>query len=268
VSLTEHRPAPVRPPHPGPRWPRRLLVAGTVAPLLRWLVAADSVAPGTARRSGCDTCGTPIGPTGPLRALSPVARCRTCGHRIGAPPGSVEVVLLAVVGVLVLADRPAVEAVAFAWWALCAVPLVFVDVAVHRLPDRLTYAAAGGTWGLLGLAALLNTGWPGGALGGGGSGAWLRALAAGGAVAFLFAASTVLLGRRGFGLGDAKLALSSVAVLGWLGWGMVFFGLMVAFSAAALTSLVLLATGRIRWSGHLPFGPFLILGTFVALALA
>lgn len=78
----------------------------------------------------------------------------------------------------------------------------------------------------------------------------------------------MLLGRRGFGLGDAKLVLSSAAVLGWFGWGPVFLGLMVAFVAAALTSVVLLVAGRVRWSGHLPFGPFLILGSMVALALA
>jgi leader peptidase (prepilin peptidase)/N-methyltransferase len=269
MSLTEHRPALAGPLRPGPGWPLRLLAAATVAPLIRWLVAADSVPPGTARRSACDACGTPIGRTGPLRALSPLARCGACGHRIGAPPGAVELALLAAIGVLVVAARPAAETVAFAWWALCAVPLLFIDLAVHRLPDRLTYSAAVGTWGLLGIAALVNGSGPGAEPGSGGGGAaWLRALLAGGAVAFLFAASTLLLGRRGFGLGDAKLVLSSAAVLGWLGWDVVLFGLMVAFAAAALTSVALLATRRIRWTGHLPFGPFLILGSFVALALA
>ena len=268
MSLTEHRPTPTGAPRSGPGWPLRLLAAGAVAPLIRWLVAADSVPPGTARRTACDACGTPIGRTGPLRALSPLARCGACGHRIGAPPFMVELALLAAIGVLIVAARPAAETVAFAWWALCAVPLLFVDLAVHRLPDRLTYSAAFGTWALLGLAALVGeSGGPPGAPGVGG-GAWVRALLAGVAVAFLFAASTLLLGRRGFGLGDAKLVLSSAAVLGWLGWGMVLFGLMVAFAGAALTSIALLATRRIRWSGHLPFGPFLILGAFVALALA
>ncbi|WP_121157521.1 prepilin peptidase [Micromonospora pisi] len=236
-----------------------MLAAVTVAPLVRWLVAADSVPPGTGRRAACDACGAPFGLDGPLRTLSPLARCGACRRRIGAPPLAVELALVAAALVLVLAARPALETVAFAWWALCAVPLLFVDLAVHRLPDRLTYAAAAGTLALLGIAALV---------GGTGAGAWLRALLAGTAVALLFVASTLLLGRRGFGLGDAKLVLSSAAVLGWLGWPMVAFGLMVAFAAAALTSIVLLVARRVQWSGHLPFGPFLILGGFVALALA
>ncbi|MEV4627914.1 A24 family peptidase [Micromonospora sp. NPDC049523] len=263
MSLTEHLPAPAGPARTGHGRLPRLLAAATVAPLIRWIVAADSVPGGTQRRTACDECGTSIGLAGPLRALSPLARCGTCRHRIGAPPATVELALLVSVGVLVVAARPVSETVAFAWWALCVLPLFFVDLAVHRLPDRLTYPAAFGTWGLLGLAALL-----GGTETAGGGTAWLRSLLAGLAVAFVFAASTVLLGRRGFGLGDAKLALSSAAVLGWFGWELVFFGLMVSFVAAALTSVALLLAGRVRWSGHLPFGPFLILGSLVTLALA
>jgi leader peptidase (prepilin peptidase)/N-methyltransferase len=130
----------------------------------------------------------------------------------------------------------------------------------HRAPAAgpFTYLSAAGTWTLLGLAALAS-----------GSGAgWLRALVGGVVAALLLATSTLLLGPRGFGLGDAKLALGSVAVLGWLGWGSVVWGLMVAFATSAAYSLILLAARRVSWSDHLPFGPFLILGTFAGLALA
>ncbi|GAB3818854.1 hypothetical protein GCM10027605_72130 [Micromonospora zhanjiangensis] len=189
--------------------------------------------------------------------LSPLARCGHCGGRVGAPPFTVELALVAALGAVALAGRPVAETVAFAWWAVCAVPLAFVDLAVHRLPDRLTWPAAVGTWALLGVAATVAGDGP----------AWVRALLAAWAVALLFAGSTLLLGRRGFGLGDAKLALGAVAVLGWLGWGAVLFGLLLAFLGAAVCAVVLLAAGRVRWSGHLPFGPFLALGTLVTLAL-
>ncbi|MEV4753684.1 A24 family peptidase [Micromonospora sp. NPDC049559] len=229
-----------------------------VAPLLRWVVATEAVPSGRSRRTACDRCRTPLGPRTGLRPLSPAARCAACGARIGAAPLLLELVLLAAGAVLVLAGRPVLESIALAWWVLCAVPLLFVDVAVHRLPDRLTYGAAAGTWGLLGLAA-----WTAG----GDGRAWVRAVLAGAGVALLFAASTLLLGRRGFGLGDAKLALSGAALLGWYGWGAVLLGLLLAFAGSAVVSLVLLATGRIRWSGHLPFGPFLIFGVLAVLAL-
>ncbi|MEE6258177.1 prepilin peptidase [Plantactinospora sonchi] len=230
----------------------------TVAPLLRRLVAVEGVPADRPRRSGCDTCGTPLGPTGPLRAVSPLARCAGCGVRLGAAPFAVELLLLLAVAVLLLADRPGPETLAFAWFAGCAVPLVLIDLAVHRLPDRLTCPAAGGTLALLGLAALL----------GDDLGAWRRALLAGVGAAVLFALTTVLFGRRGFGLGDAKLALSAVAVLGWLGWSAVVVGLTLAFLGSALCGLALLLARRIGWRDHLPFGPFLIVGTFGALALS
>jgi leader peptidase (prepilin peptidase)/N-methyltransferase len=258
VPSPSHRSLPAARPA---RRPVRPLAVLTVVPLLRWIVAVDSVPAENPRRSACDRCGTPFGLIGPLRACSPLARCGNCGARIGAPPFIVELALLAAVTSLVLAARPVVESIALGWWALCVVPLIFIDVAVHRLPDRLTYPAAAGTWALLGLAAL------GPVAGGEDATSWVRAVLAGSGMALLFAASTLLLGRRGFGLGDAKLALSSVAILGWLGWREVLFGLMVAFAGSAVTSLFLLAARRVRWSGHVPFGPFLILGTFVTLAL-
>ncbi|MFY1688644.1 prepilin peptidase [Plantactinospora sp. WMMB782] len=229
-----------------------------VTPLLRWLVAADSVPYGRPRRSACDSCGIPIGPAGALRPLTPSARCAGCGGRIGAAPLAVEVVLLLAVAAVVVAARPPIETIAFGWWAACAVPLLFVDLAVHRLPDRLSYAAAIGTLGLLGVAALASRD----------PSAWWRAVLAGLGAALLLAGTTLLLGRRGFGLGDAKLALSAVAVLGWLGWPAVVLGVLLTFGASALCGLVLLATRRIGWRGHLPFGPFLVLGTLGTLALS
>ncbi|HEY0696871.1 MAG TPA: prepilin peptidase, partial [Micromonospora sp.] len=133
-----------------------------VTPVLRRLIVAMSVPPGQPDRSGCDRCAAPIGPRAikrvphGLRPLSPLARCAACAARIGAPPATVELVTAAVVAVLALAARPVPETLAFAWWGLCAVPLVFVDLAVHRLPDRLTWPAVVGTWALLGLAAAVD----------------------------------------------------------------------------------------------------------------
>ena len=265
-------PAPAAPSQSSPSrsgWPWhrtvRPLVFVAVAPLLRWIVAVEAVPPGCPRRYACDQCGTHFGPGGRLRALGPTAHCGGCGARVGAPAYALELALLGAAAAVVLAGRPALESAALAWWGLCAVPLAFVDAAVHRLPDRLTYPAVAGTWALLGIAALADGT---GSRHGGSATSWPRAVIAGTVVALLFAATALLFGRRGFGLGDAKLALSATAVLGWLGWGSVLAGLMVAFAASAVASVALLATRRVRWSGHVPFGPFFVLGTLVALALA
>ncbi|WP_346117458.1 A24 family peptidase [Micromonospora coerulea] len=236
----------------------RLLAALTLVPVLRLAVARYAVPPGSADRAGCDRLAAPIGLDLPLPALGPVARCPACRARVGAPPGAVELALLAALAVLALAGGSAGERLALAWWLAWAVPLALVDAAVHRLPDRLSYPAAAGAWALLGLTALT----------GAGAGPWLRATLAGLGLALAFAATTLLLGSRGFGLGDAKLALSAGALLGWYGWPVVLAGLVLAFTLSALVSLALLATRRACWSSHLPFGPFLILATTLALLLA
>ncbi|WP_231932435.1 prepilin peptidase [Micromonospora rifamycinica] len=236
---------------------RRVAAILAVVPVLRAAVARYAVPPGVADRAGCPGCGAPVGLDRPLPALGPTARCPRCRGRIGAAPFAVEALSLLAVAVLVLVDGAVAERVALAWWLGCAVPLVLVDIAVHRLPDRLTWPAAAGTWALLGVAALA----------GAGAGPWLRAVTAGAALGLAFAATTLLLGRRGFGLGDAKLALGVGALLGWQGWGVLVTGLVLTFLLSALVSVALLATRRVGWSSHLPFGPFLVAGTCAALLL-
>ncbi|MET8906250.1 prepilin peptidase [Micromonospora sp. NPDC004551] len=252
--MTAERVRATAPAAPARRPGVRLLAALTVVPLLRLAIARYAVPPGVPDRAGCDACGAPIGLDRPLPALGPAARCPSCRARVGAAPLVVEVVLVAAVVAVALTGGPSGARVAVAWWLAWAVPLAVVDAAVHRLPDRLTWPAAAGVWVLLGVAA------PGPA-------PWLRATAAGLALGAGFAATTLLLGRRGFGLGDAKLALGAGALLGWYGWPVLVAGLVLAVTLSAVAGLALLAARRVRWSSHLPFGPFLILGTAVTLVL-
>lgn len=246
-----------RPPTAGESERHRLAAVLTVTPLLRLVALRHAVPPGTPRRAGCPACGLPVGLDRPAPALTPVARCPGCRGRVGPPRASVETAVLAALVLLATLDLAPLALLAVAWWLGWAVPLAFVDVAVHRLPDRLTYPAAAGAWLLLGLAALVARQ----------PAAWGRATLAGLALAGGFAATTLLLGRRGFGLGDAKLALGSGLLLGWLGWPALVVGLLLTFALSALVSLTLLVARRVRWTSHLPFGPFLIIGTALALAL-
>ncbi|MEU7652442.1 prepilin peptidase [Micromonospora taraxaci] len=230
----------------------------TVVPLMRMAALRYAVPPGMPSRTGCDACGAPIGLARPWPALGPTARCGRCRARVGPPPGVVEVAVLAAVALLLaLADSSGGALPALAWWLGWTIPAVLVDLAVHRLPDRLTLPAAAGTWLLLGVAALDAE-----------PGHWLRAVIAGVGLALFFASTTLLLGRRGFGLGDAKLALSVGALLGWYGWPVLVLGLLLAFGLSALLSVGLLAARRAHWNTHLPFGPFLLLGTAGALLLS
>ncbi|MEV4198624.1 prepilin peptidase [Micromonospora globbae] len=235
-----------------------VVAALALTPILRRAVLRHAVPAGAQPRAGCPACGTPVDLRHPWPALGPPGRCAVCRARVGPPPATIELAALAAVAVLAVLGPPAAELAAVAWWLGWALPLCFVDVAVHRLPDRFTWPAAAGVGVLLGLAALT----------GAGAEPWLRAVLGGVGLAIFFAATTLLLGARGFGLGDAKLSLGVGALLAWHGWAVLVAGLMSALGLAALASVGLLLAGRVRWTGHVPFGPFLVLGTVAALLLA
>jgi leader peptidase (prepilin peptidase)/N-methyltransferase len=251
----------------GARAPMPWWVGLAVTPLLRWLVLVHAVPSGQPWRTTCPACPALLpGRFGvgasDSAALLPRARCGRCGQRVGPTPYLIEVTLLITVAAVAIAatggwwSAPAL--VALLGWAVLSVPLAAIDVAVHRLPDRFTLPAAG--WVLAWLAvAALTTGEPGD---------WVRAAIAGLACGAGFAIITFVFGARGFGLGDAKLALSAVALLGWLGWTAVVAGLLLAFLSSGLVATVLLATRRVGRQDALPFGPFLIGGTLAALVWA
>ncbi len=163
--------------------------------------------------------------------------------------------LLVVGAVLLTGARPATAA--YAWAAGAAVVLAPVDLAVHRLPDRVTVpAAAVCTAALLVDAAALGT-WP----------ALLRALLAA-AVAGGIALLAALAGPSGLGLGDVKLLALLGLLLGWAGWGVLLAGVFLGLLTGAGVSLVLVATRRAGWRTPVPFGPPLLLGAALALFLS
>jgi leader peptidase (prepilin peptidase) / N-methyltransferase len=130
--------------------------------------------------------------------------------------------------------------------ALFGLPLGFIDAAVHRLPDVLTGPLALGTAVLLLLTERQSL---------------LRCLLAALALGLGFALLALV---APIGLGDAKLAPSLGALLAVTGWGTVLAGLVYAFLLAGLWAAFLLLTRRAGRQDALALGPFLLLGTLVA----
>ena len=156
---------------------------------------------------------------------------------------------------LVGGARPATAALV--WLAGTALVLGATDLAAHRLPDVVTFPAYAVCAAALGTDAAVLDAWP----------ALSRALLAA-VLTFAVAALGAFLSPEGLGFGDVKLLGLLGLVLGWAGWGVLAAGILVGLLAGALGSLVLLATRRAGWRTAIPFGPPLLRGAAVALALA
>ena len=96
--------------------------------------------------------------------------------------------------------------------------------------------------------------------------AFLRAHAAA-AVAFAVAYAVAGIAPAALGLGDVKLLGLLGLLLGWFGWGVLLAGVFLGLLTGAVVSLALLATRRAGWRTALPFGPPLLVGAVLALAL-
>jgi leader peptidase (prepilin peptidase)/N-methyltransferase len=178
-----------------------------------------------------------------------------------ATPTRLRVVVTSVLAAVLLAGavsllglRPATGALA--WLACAAVVLGSVDLAVHRLPDRVTYPA----FVVCALALAVDSAV---------SGTWWPLLRAGAAAAatFLVAAGANALGPEALGFGDVKLLGVLGLVLGWFGWGMLLTGVFLGLVTGAVLSLALLVTKRAGWRTAIPFGPPLLVGAVLALML-
>lgn len=90
---------------------------------------------------------------------------------------------------------------------------------------------------------------------------WASIASGVGASAF-FLALFLLTKGRGMGFGDVKLAFPLGLLLGF---PLIIVGTFSSFIIGALIGLLLIVVGKKKVKGIVPFGPFLILGTIVAL---
>ena len=183
----------------------------------------------------------PAVPVGPI--------CRRNAVPIVTATAVVEALLVLRIGI-----DPALPA--FLVLGAVGVVLAAVDLATRRLPNPLVLASYGAGLVLLGLATAVS----------GDTAALLRA---GIGMVALFGLYLVLAlaNPAGLGFGDVKLAGALGLHLAWLGWDVLLVGALAGFLLVALVALVLLVGGRVGRSSELPFGPFMLLGSLLAVVL-
>jgi leader peptidase (prepilin peptidase)/N-methyltransferase len=197
--------------------------------------------------SACMDCGAPIAWRDNIPLLSWLllrGRCRHCGTRISALYPAVELATALLVAACVLDFGLSGRMVVAALFCAVLVAVTATDLTHRIIPNRIVIPAA--VVILVAQTALEP------------SPQW--ALGALGAAGFLFVA--VLAYPAGMGMGDVKLALVMGAALGKT----VPVALMLGMLAALVPAVILLARhGSAARKMGIPFGPFLALGSVVAL---
>jgi leader peptidase (prepilin peptidase)/N-methyltransferase len=146
---------------------------------------------------------------------------------------------------------------AFLYLGAVGVVLAFIDAAIRRLPDPLTLPSYPVGAALLGVAAALTHD---------GGTRYVHALAGMGALLTFYAVQWVFLPNQ-IGLGDVKLAGVLGLYLGWLGLDGFLLGVFAIHLLGGLYAGALLAGRRTTLKATVPFGPFMLAGTLVAILL-
>jgi len=185
------------------------------------------------------------------------ARCRDCGERISARYPLVEASTAALFGLIAYRFTTSGDVwlvPAYLYLGAVGVALAMIDVDTHRLPNRIVIPSFVVGAVLLTAGSALQQDWTP-----------LVQAAIGAATLFAFYFVLAVAVPRGMGFGDVKLAGVIGLYLGWLGWGSLVVGAFAAFLLGGLFSIVLLALGRAKRGSGIPFGPWMLAGTGVAL---
>ncbi|MEV6928453.1 hypothetical protein AB0M46_28750 [Dactylosporangium sp. NPDC051485] len=163
---------------------------------------------------------------------------------------------VASLALLVVAGIRDLAFVAFGWWSAVGTVLLFVDLAVQRLPARLCYLAAGGLGALLlGHAAAVNDFEP-----------WLR-LVFGGLGSAAVVAICSMVAPTTVRWGDVRFALAIGGAAAWAGWLALYAMALLATGAAAVVGIGLVVARRATRKTHLPQGPFWFLAALVVVTV-
>ncbi|MFK8025162.1 MAG: A24 family peptidase [Ilumatobacter sp.] len=245
--------------------PSTVVLAALVGSFLS--VVADRVPRGASINqppSACGHCGLRLGVLDLVPVFSWLAlrgRCRRCREPIGVDPLVIELANIVVWVAFAVEFRDGRLEVlpAFLVFGSTLVALSWIDIRTRRLPREVT-----GVGAALGGAALvvgsLLLGEP-----------ERIAMALLGAVIALVLIGSVYLASNAyygpdvaFGFGDVILAPFLGLFLGWLNPGIVPPGLFFGFVLGTLGAIPVLLTGSDGARTQVPFGPFLALGSFLA----
>ncbi|UQU63873.1 prepilin peptidase [Couchioplanes caeruleus] len=209
--------------------------------------------------SHCPSCGNAVRNRHNVPVLGWLllrGRCADCKAAISARYPLVEAGTAALFVAVAARFGWSWELPAYLYLAAVAIALAAIDLDVLRLPDQIVLPSYAVAVLLFLPAAIAGHSWD----------AALRALLAAGCL-YVFYRGLALV-PRGMGGGDVKLAPLLGLYLGWLGWSSVAVGAFAGFFLGGLVAAVLMLVKAAGRGSRIPFGPYMLAGSFLAVFAA
>jgi leader peptidase (prepilin peptidase)/N-methyltransferase len=222
-------------------------------------VVTDRVPQGqsiVAPRSRCGTCGATLGPIDLVPVVSWAVlrgRCRRCRTNIGKEAVLLELGTAGLFIAMALHFDGVWATIAFCVLSAGLLALSIIDLRTKRLPREITYVTFAVGAPFLVIAALTQD-----------EPRRIATMVGGAVLALAFMWIVYAVSRGGMGDGDVRLSPLLGAYLGWLGLPYVAVGLFLGFLFGAVVGVVGMSVGKAGRKTAIPFGPFLALGTIVA----
>lgn len=211
-------------------------------------------------RSKCPNCGRQIKAHENVPVVSYIilrGRCPGCGTKISLRYPLIELATGVLFALAVVKFEVTVTAVVYAAFFWVLVVLTVIDLEHKLLPNRIVYPTFVAGWVGIVVAALVD-----------GDTARLRSAALGAVVFGGFFFVVAFIYPAGMGGGDVKLAFVLGTFVGYAGGvGAVLVGMFASFLLGGVIGII-----AMRFSGQgrktkIPFGPFLALGSVIAVFL-
>jgi len=204
--------------------------------------------------SHCPKCRSNISPKDNIPLLSFIllkGRCRNCKSKISIQYPVVELLTGLIYLIIYLIYGFSIQSLIYIILSSALIIIAFIDLNEQIIPDVISLPGI-----IIGFIlsffvpyiSFINSG--------------LGVLAGGGIILIIGMAGSVIFKKEAMGGGDVKLA----AMIGaFLGWRYIIISLFLGFFLGALAGIILIISKIKSREDVVPFGPFIILGSFITL---
>jgi leader peptidase (prepilin peptidase)/N-methyltransferase len=204
--------------------------------------------------SHCPKCCSNILPKDNIPLLSYIllkGRCRHCKSKISIQYPIVEFLSGLIYLIIVLVYGLSIQTLIYILLSSALIIIAFIDFNEQIVPDVISLP--GIVVGFLLSFFVPYISWINSALG---------VLVGGGIILIIGLTGSLIFKKEAMGGGDVKLA----AMIGaFLGWRAIIISLFLGFFLGALAGIILIMTKIKKREDAIPFGPFIVLGSFITL---